>query len=126
VRVVVTRIEQDGTMQRRVVDTAQCDDRLHWERLAARALEFPQPYRPVPGIPLYHVSIDDQVILVAEHDLGGPLLNLVTAVMALGQEVLARDDLGAEVSLVPVEGAARRSLYEQLRRALAPGVCQVG
>jgi hypothetical protein len=89
---VVIRIEQDGTMRRRVVDTAQCDDRLHWERLAARALEFPQPYRPVPGSPLYHVSIDDQVILVAEHDLGGPLLNLVTAVMALGQEVLARDD----------------------------------
>jgi hypothetical protein len=90
VRVVVTRIEHDGTMQRRVVDTAQCDDCLQWGRLAARALEFPPPYRPVPGIPIYHVSAGDQVILVAEHDLGGPLLNLVTAVLALGEELLAR------------------------------------
>jgi hypothetical protein len=94
VRVAVTRIEQDGTMQRRVVDTAQCDDCLQWERLAARALEFPPPYRPVPGIPIYHVSIGEQVILVAEHDLGGPLLNLVTAVLALGEEVLARQAPG--------------------------------
>ena len=90
----MTRIEQDGTMQRRVVDTAQCDDCLQWERLAARALEFPPPYRPVPGIPIYHVSIGEQVILVAEHDLGGPLLNLVTAVLALGEEVLARQAPG--------------------------------
>ena len=86
----MTRIEQDGTMQRRVVDTAQYDDCLQWGRLAARALEFPPPYHPVPGIPVYHVSIGEQVILVAEHDLGGPLLNLVTAVLALGEEVLAR------------------------------------
>jgi len=90
VRVVVTRIEQDGTMQRRVVDTAQCDDCLQWGRLAARALEFPPPYRPVPGIAVYHVSIGEQVILVAEHDLGGPLLNLVTGVLALGEELLAQ------------------------------------
>ena len=86
----MTRIEQDGTMQRRVVDTARCDDRLRWERLAARALEFPPPYRPVSGMPVYHVSVGHQVIFVAEHDLGGPLLNLVTAVMALGEELLSR------------------------------------
>ena len=97
VRVVVTRIEQDGTMQRRVVDTAQGDDCLQWGRLAARALEFPPPYRPVPGIPVYHVSVGDQVILVAEHDLGGPLLNLVTAVLALGEAVLARSGTGASL-----------------------------
>ena len=77
----MTRIEQDGTMRRRVVDTAQHEDCLQWERLAGRALEFPPPYRPVPGIPVYHVSLGGQVILVAEPDLGGPLLNLVTAVM---------------------------------------------
>ena len=90
VRVVVTRIEQDGTMQRRVVDTARHSDCRQWERLAGRVLEFPPPYRPVPGIPVYHVSLGDRVILVAEHDLGGPALNLITAVMALGEEVLAR------------------------------------
>jgi hypothetical protein len=82
----VTRVEQDGTMQRRVVHTADRGDHLQWERLAARAVESPPPYRPAPGVPLYHVSVGDQVILVAEHDLGGPLLNLVTAVMALGEE----------------------------------------
>ena len=87
VRVVVTRIEQDGTMQRRVVATAQRDDCHQWGRLAARALEFLPPYRPVPGIPVYHVSVGDQVILAAEPDLGGPLLNLVTAVLALGEEL---------------------------------------
>jgi hypothetical protein len=90
VRVVVTRIEQDGTMQRRMVETARHSDWRQWERLAGRALEFPPPYRPIPGIPVYHVSIGDRVILVAEHDLGGPVLNLVTAVMALGEDVLAR------------------------------------
>jgi hypothetical protein len=90
---VVTQIELDGTMQRRVVDTAQQADCCQWERLASRALEFPPPYRPVPDIPIYHVSAGDQQILVAEPDLGGPLLNLVTAVMALGEEVLARSIL---------------------------------
>jgi hypothetical protein len=90
VRVVVTRIEQDGTMQRRMVDTARHSDRRQWERLAGRALEFPPPHRPGPGIPVYHVSIGDRVILVAAHGLGGPARNLVTAVMALGEELLAR------------------------------------
>jgi hypothetical protein len=86
VRVVVTRIEQDGTMQRRVADTARHSDCRQWERLAGRALEFPPPYRG-PWHPVYHVAIGDRVILVAGHDLGGPALNLVTAVMALGEEV---------------------------------------
>jgi hypothetical protein len=85
VRVTVTRIAHDGTMQRYVVDTAWFDDYSQWERLAASAMEFPPPYRPVPGIPIYHVSVGDQVVLAAEYDLGGPLLDLITAVMALGE-----------------------------------------
>src|ERR1700757_4439689 len=48
-KVVVTRIEPDGTMQRRVVDTAWRDDGAQWEDLAARALAFRPPYRPIPG-----------------------------------------------------------------------------
>jgi hypothetical protein len=36
---------------------------------------------------VYHVSVGEQAILVAEDDLGGPLLNLVTAVLALGEGV---------------------------------------
>ncbi len=89
VRVTVTRIEQDGTMQRRVVDTARCPDGSRWEGLAARALLLPPPYHPVPGAPMYHVSLDDGTItMAAEDDLRGPLLDLVTAVLARGDEVL--------------------------------------
>jgi hypothetical protein len=91
VRVVATRIEWDGTMQRRMVDTAYRSGEPQWENLAARALAAPPPYRPVPGTPIYHVSLDDgTVVLVAEHDLCGPLLDLVTAVLAMGEAVLAR------------------------------------
>ena len=86
-RVVVTRIEPDGTMQRRVVDTAQRDDGLRWEDLAARALAFPPPYRPIPGTAVYHVSVDDRVVQVGEYDLDGPLRDLVTVVLAKGREV---------------------------------------
>ena len=81
----MTRIEQDGTMQRRVVDTAQAGGGRQWEDLAARALAVPPPYNPVPGTPIYHVSADEgTAVLVAEGDLSGPLLDLVTAVLAMG------------------------------------------
>ena len=87
-RVVATRIEQDGTMHRRVVDTAHCSDGPKWEELACRALAAPPPYRPVPGTPIYHVRLDgDRQVLVAEHDLCGALLDLVTAVLAIGGEI---------------------------------------
>jgi hypothetical protein len=90
-RVVATRIEQDGTMQRRVVDTDRCSDGPRWEDLACRALAVPPPYRPVPGTPIYDLSLDgNRQVLVAEHDLGGPLLDLVTAVLAMGAEVSPR------------------------------------
>jgi hypothetical protein len=86
-RVVATRIEPDGTMQRRMMDTARQSERRLWEDLAARAAGRPVPYRPAPGIAVYHIRVDDYVILAAEHDLAGPLLDLVTAVMALGLEL---------------------------------------
>ena len=85
-RVIATQIEPDGTMQRRMVDTAQQSERRLWEDLAARAIGVPVPYRLGPGIAVYHLSVDDYVVMAAEHDLGGPLLDLVTAVMALGGE----------------------------------------
>jgi hypothetical protein len=85
-RVVTTRIEQDGTMQRRMVDTARQSDRRLWEDLAIRAIAAPVPYRPARGIVVYHISVDGYVIMASEHDLAGPLLDLVTAVMALGGE----------------------------------------
>jgi hypothetical protein len=83
-RVVVTRIGPDGTMRRRMVDTAASSDAGLWEELIARALAAPPPYRPVPGGPVYHLRVDDQVVLVAEHELSGPLYDLVTAVLAIG------------------------------------------
>ena len=87
VRVVATRIEPDGTMLRRVVDTAERNDGKQWEDLATRALIAAPPYRPVPGKPLYHVRIDEHVFLAAEQDLTGPLRDLAAAVLARGDQV---------------------------------------
>jgi hypothetical protein len=84
-RVVVTRIDRDGTVERRVVDTAALSGADPWEELIARALAARPPYRPVPGSPVYHLRIDDRAVLVAEHDLCGPLSDLVTAVLAIGE-----------------------------------------
>jgi hypothetical protein len=84
-RVVVTQIGQDGTMWRRMVDTAVSADVGRWEDLAARALAAAPPYHPAPGGPVYHLRVDDQVVLVAEPDLSGPLYDLVTAVLAIGE-----------------------------------------
>jgi hypothetical protein len=84
-RVVVTRIDPDGTMDRRMVDTAASSDAGPWEDLIARALAAPPPYRPVPEDAIYHLRVDEQVVVVAEHDLSGPLYDLVTAVLALGE-----------------------------------------
>ena len=81
----MTRIGPDGTMRRRMVDTAASSDASLWEELAARALAAPRPYRPVPGDPVYHLRVDEQVVLVSEHDLSGPLSDLATAVLAVGE-----------------------------------------
>jgi hypothetical protein len=83
-RVVVTRIEHDGTMRRRMVDTAGQSERQNWEELAARALAVPVLYRSVPGSVIYHVRAGHHVVVIAEDDLAGPLLDLVIAVLALG------------------------------------------
>ena len=84
-RVVVTRIGPDGTMRRRMVDTAAPGGAGAWEELIARALAAPRPYRAVPGGPVYHLRVGEQSVLVAEHDLSGPLYDLVTAVLAIGE-----------------------------------------
>lgn len=87
VRVAVTRIEWDGTMQRRRVDTVQRCDAPQWEDLTARALAVLPLYRPVPRTAVYHIRVDDTVVQAAEHDLTGALLDLITAVLALGEEL---------------------------------------
>jgi hypothetical protein len=83
-RVVVTRIGPDGTMGRRMVDTAASSHAGPWEELIARALAAPPLYRPVPGSRVYHLRVDEQIVLAAEHDLSGPLYELVTVVLAIG------------------------------------------
>jgi hypothetical protein len=77
-RVVVTLIGPDGTMRRRMVDTAASGDTGPWDELLARALASLGPYRADPGEAVCHLRVDDQVVLVAEHDLSGPLYDLVT------------------------------------------------
>ena len=84
-RVVVTQIGSDGTIKRRMVDTAGRSDAFQWEELVARALAVPLPYRPAPGGAICHLRADDWDVMVAEHDLAGPLLDLVTAVLAEGE-----------------------------------------
>jgi hypothetical protein len=84
-RVVVTLIGSDGTMRRRMVDTAASGDTGPWEELLTRALAALPPYRAVPGGTVCHLRIGEQVALVAEHDLSGPLYDLVTAVLAIGE-----------------------------------------
>ena len=84
-RVEVTQIEADGAMRRRMMDTSGRSDAGLWQQLIARALAVPVPYRPVPGNPIYHLRLGDRDVLIADHDLCGPLLDLVTAVLAFGE-----------------------------------------
>jgi hypothetical protein len=85
VKVVVTRIGQDGTVWRRMINTAERPDGDRWETHVTNALAAePPPYRPVTGSPVCHVRVDDHVVLVAEQDLDGPLRDLATAVLAVG------------------------------------------
>ena len=88
VRVVVTRIEHDGTMHRRMVDTAQQTNPRDWEDLAARARAIQPPYRPIPGTAVYHLCVDGDIIQVGEYDLEGPLRDLAVVVLAIGSTLL--------------------------------------
>ena len=81
----VTQVEWDGAMWRRSLNTAGRSDAGRWQQLMARALAAPMPYRPVPGTPIYHLRLDDRDFMIADHDLCGPLLDLVTAVLAWGE-----------------------------------------
>jgi len=69
---------------RRPVQTASSGTGA-WEELLARVLAAVPPCRAVPGASVCHLRVDDQVALVAEHDLSGPLYDLVTAVLAIGE-----------------------------------------
>lgn len=85
-RVVAARIEPDGSWQRRVVDTTQREDGARWEDLAGRALASVPPCHLVPGAAIYHLHVDDHLVEVGEYDLEGPVRDLVTVVLAMGEE----------------------------------------
>lgn len=89
---VVTRIGSDGSVRRRVLDTAGRADTGRWEGLVGRAPAAAPPYRSILGSTVYHLRVDDYVVVVGEHDLAGPLRDLVTAVLAEGGENRARPD----------------------------------
>ena len=42
---------------------------------------------PVPGTAVYHISVDDHLVQASEYDLDGPLRDLVTVTLAMGDEV---------------------------------------
>ena len=81
----VTQVESDSARWRRMINTAGRSEADSWQQLMARALAAPVPYRPVPGTPIYHLRLDNRDFMIADHDLSGPLLDLVTAVLALGE-----------------------------------------
>ena len=84
-RAEVTQVGWDGAMWRRSLNTAGRSEAGRWPQLMTRALAAPVPYRPVPGTPIYHLRLDDRDVLIADHDLHGPLRDLVTAVLAWGE-----------------------------------------
>lgn len=83
-KLAVTEIGWDGGLRRGVIDTARRSDTRRWEELIGRVPAYPPPYRAGPGSTVYHISVDDHVILVSEHDLAGPLRDLVLAVLTSG------------------------------------------
>ena len=84
VGVVVTEIGWDGSMRRRALDTCGLTEAGRWETLIGQVLAFPPPYRAAPGSPVYVIHAGDRAVLVGEHDLTGPLRDLVTAILAAG------------------------------------------
>jgi hypothetical protein len=89
VRLQVAKIAANGSMRRWVIDTAGRSDADRWEELIARVPAVPPPYRAAPGSAVYDIRVDDDKFLVAEHDLSGPLSDLVRAVLIEGDAVLA-------------------------------------
>jgi len=89
VRLQVAKIAANGSMRRWVIDTAGRSDAGRWEELIARVPAVPPPYRAAPGSAVYDIRVDDGKFLVGEHDLSGPLSDLVRAVLVEGDAVLA-------------------------------------
>ncbi len=83
-RLEVTRIASDGSIRRRVLDTAGRSDGARWEELVRQTPASPPPYRPAPGDTVYQINVGERTATVAEDDITGPLRELVMAVLAEG------------------------------------------
>lgn len=70
-----------------MLDTSRRRDAARWEELVSHIPVPPPPYRAGPGQAVYHISVEDHVVLVGEHDLTGPLRELVVAVLTSGSTV---------------------------------------
>jgi hypothetical protein len=76
---MVTRRVEGGASQQ--PDAAEGSDRAHWGELTSHAPADPPPYRAIRGGAVCPIRVDDQMVMVAERDLAGPLLDLVAAVL---------------------------------------------
>jgi hypothetical protein len=101
VRVVVTEIGWDGSMRRRALDTSGLTDAGRWENLIEQVLAFPPPYRAAPGGPVYVIHAGDRAVFVGEQGLTGPLLDLVTSILAAGGPAWRRSETGLNGDLTP-------------------------
>ncbi len=94
VRVVVTEVTGAGRVRRGVLDTASYSDPGQCMALIEQAaLDFPPPYRPVPGRPVYQIRAGELIVFVAERELVGPLRALVMT--ALGWAEAGPDDIAS-------------------------------
>ena len=81
---MVTDIGWDGNIRRRALDTSRLTDAGRWEDLIRQQLAVPPPYRAAPGSSVFVIHAGDRAVLVGEQDLTGPLRELVTAILAVG------------------------------------------
>jgi hypothetical protein len=115
VRLEVAKIAANGSIRRWAVDTATRSDASRWDDLAARIPASPPPYRAAPGSAVYDVRVDDDKFLVGEHDLSGPLSDLVRAVLVEGDAVLAAAPLAV------LQGRSALSTSMRLKGQAGPG-----
>jgi hypothetical protein len=96
VRVVITEIAWDGSIRRRALDTGSLTDPGRCESLLGQVLAIPPPYRAAPGRPVYVLHAGDRAVVVGEDNLTGSLRQLVTTVLAAGDQCLARPGPAAQ------------------------------
>jgi hypothetical protein len=83
VRIVATKVAGDGSVRRGILDTAGRSDAGKCEELIKRAaLAVPPPYRPARGKAVYQLRAQEEIVLVAEGELTGPLRDLVMVALA--------------------------------------------